>query len=191
MSLLLLIDGYNVIAPVAAPGRAGASGNSRWLEAERKRLLRRLIEHLPESVRTRTCVVFDARSPPPGAESQMNIGGIEIRFAVDEPEADDLIEKLIIEHSAPKQLAVVSSDHRLKEAARRRGAVSLDSDHWLDELLEGRVTLATGIEILEESQENREGQGGCDSLEKKPTTPMTDTEVEHWLREFGFDPREI
>ncbi len=184
MSLLLLVDGYNVIGPVAAPGRAGfaraTTHQSRWLEAERNRLISRLCDHLPEFVRNRTCVVFDARCPPSNAVSRYEVSGIDIRFAVDEPEADDLIERLIGEHSAPKQLAVVSSDHRLQDAAKRRGATPFDADPWLDDLLEDHPRLA--IEIPDGA-----GQGGSHSRSGKPKGKVSSDEVEHWMREFGFE----
>ncbi|TWU11041.1 NYN domain-containing protein [Allorhodopirellula heiligendammensis] len=138
MSVVLLIDGYNVIAPVAPPGR-GAS--RRWLDVERQRLLDRLVEHLDENVRLRTCVVFDAKDAPTHLASQYLYQGIDVRFAVDYPEADDLLEEIIAQHAAPKTLSVVSSDHRIATSARRRRAGCFDSDTWLDLLLDGRPPL--------------------------------------------------
>lgn len=138
MSPVLLIDGYNVIAPVAAPGRGITTD---WLAAERHRLLQRLIDHLAPTVRERTCVVFDAKNAPRDQPDRYNHHGIDVRFAVDFPEADDLLEKIISEHPSPKILTVVSSDHRIQTAGRRRRTGVYDSDEWLDRLLEGRVLL--------------------------------------------------
>lgn len=138
MSIVLLIDGYNVIGPVAPPGR-GAS--LRWLDTERQRLLNRLVEHLDENVRLRTCVVFDAKDAPTHRSSHYQHHGIDVRFAVEYPEADDLIEELISQHPAPKALSVVSSDHRIAVAARRRRSGCFDSAIWLDHLLDGRTLL--------------------------------------------------
>ena len=103
--------------------------------------------------------------------------GIEIRFAVGYPEADDLLEELIASQSAPKRLAVISSDHRVQAAARRRGAVAFDSDDWLDGLLDGRVRLAV-------DPSHRAGQGSAEK-DEKPDIPGVD--AEDWMREFGLD----
>ena len=186
MSLILIIDGYNVVAPVAAPGRLSATGQSsdrRWLENERKRLLQRLRDNLQSTVLSRVCVVFDARHRPPGAVDRYDYHGIDVRFAIEYPEADDLIEDLIAKHSSPKQLAVVSSDHRLQEAARRRGATPLDSQPWMDKLLDGKAWLPVSVERAK-SPANLESQSG------KPTEKVTDDEVKQWMEEFGFDENE-
>lgn len=138
MSIVLLIDGYNVIGPVAAPGR-GASLD--WLAIERQRLLQRLVEHLDEPVRMRTCVVFDAKDAPKQFQSRYQHRGIDVWFAVDYPEADDLLEEIIAQHPAPKTLSVVSSDRRIAVAARRRRAGCFGSAEWLDHLLDGTTQL--------------------------------------------------
>lgn len=148
MSILLLIDGYNLIAPVAAPSRSRGHraawmqpGAPSWLSDERRKLLDQLAEHLDESVRKRTCVVFDAKNAPVGQPSSWTHGGIEVRFAVDHPEADDLLEEMIRQHHHPKQLTVVSSDHRIQTAAKRKRASFVDSDVWYDAFEDGTVLL--------------------------------------------------
>ncbi|MCM2373880.1 NYN domain-containing protein [Aporhodopirellula aestuarii] len=139
MSVVLLIDGYNIIAPVAAPAR-GATAD--WLAKERQLLLDRLVEHLDETVRSRTCVIFDAKDAPPHLPDRYDHQGIDVRFAVEYSEADDLLEEIIALHPTPKLLTVVSSDHRVQTAARRKRATAFDSDTWLDQLLDGHVLLA-------------------------------------------------
>lgn len=179
-SLLLLIDGYNVVSPIAPPSR---NPDPRWLQRERTLLIDRLVKHLDSETRSRTCVVFDAANPPPDRPSRFVVEGIDVRFAVDYPEADDLLEELIAAHSAPKTLAVVSSDHRVQTAATRRGSKAVDSQIWLDDLLDGRVSLAV-------KRKSRTGQGsgepaaGIDS-EKPPESDKPD--VDSWMREFGFE----
>ena len=178
MSLLLLIDGYNVVSPVAPP-----SGNPdpRWLQRERMQLLTRLSENLDEATRQRTCVVFDAANPPRDRPDQFDFHGIDVRFAVDYPEADDLLEEMIAAHHAPKTLAVVSSDHRVQTAAKRRGAAHYDSQPWLDDLLDGCVGL--GLVIRRPGHGEEGGQGSGDS--GKPDH-IDDDDVDSWMKEFGF-----
>ena len=136
----LLIDGYNIVAPIAGPRiRRGAAIDPNWLHRERMLLIRRLVKHLPSDTREQTCVVFDASNPPSDRPSQYTYEGIDIRFAVEYPEADDLIEEIIASHPAPKNLMVVSSDHRIRNAAKRRHCETFDSQKWLDDLLDEKT----------------------------------------------------
>ena len=124
--------------------------------------------------------MFDATSPPVDRPSQFSFESIDVRFAVDYREADDLLEELIAAHSAPKQLAVVSSDHRVQAAANRRGATSYDAQPWLDDLLEGRLrlsALATGT-----------GTAGGLTEDPKPDTDISQEDLRDWMEAFGFDP---
>ena len=177
---VLLIDGYNVIAPVAPPG---SLADSIWLHRERERLLQRLREHLPEKVRQLTFVIFDAANPPLYSENQYTAFGVNIRFAVGYPEADDLIEELIAACATPKRLAVVSSDHRLQVSAKRRSATVFDSEAWLEQLVSGRVGLAPGVfeRLAGTYQDNFEQGKDTDSLLPSPN------EVDAWLKEFDLE----
>ncbi|MGI9474455.1 MAG: NYN domain-containing protein [Rubripirellula sp.] len=193
LSLLLLIDGYNVVAPVAPPNAMLRSSNApgfdrsrsdpMWLQRERMSLIRRLVDHLPDDVRKRTCVVFDAANPPRDRPHQFEMEGIKVRFAVGYPEADDLLEELIASHSAPKSLSVVSSDRRVQAASRRRGCAPFESQEWLDDLLDGRVQLAAK---RSGATKNRAGEGDDDSHAAKPERDLDVDQVDRWLREFGF-----
>ncbi|TWT98310.1 NYN domain-containing protein [Stieleria varia] len=203
MPWVLLIDGYNVIAPVARPGRqsrwvSASEPDPLWLHRERMLLIQRLADALPKSVHAKTCVVFDARNPPPDRSDSFTERGISIRFAVDHPEADDLLEEIIRAHHSPKRLMVVSSDHRVQSAAKRRGAQTCDSQQWLDDLLDGKVRLA--IKIPRSKQERAgdlttmttsSGQpnetGGAGQGGSKPSGGISADEVSQWLDEFGFD----
>ena len=59
---------------------------------------------------------------------------IRVEFAIDYEDADSMIEALIQQNATPQMLLVVSSDHRIQTAARRRKAHFIDSDVWIDQL---------------------------------------------------------
>ena len=142
-------------------------------------MIERLITGLDAELRGRTCVVFDAADPPRDRPSEMTVEGLQVRFAVDYPEADDLLEEIIAENTAPKNLAVVSSDNRVRQAATRRGCTVYESQAWLDDLLDGLVRLAAG-------RRRRPGQGRGVELPGEPGEPIDEQEVDRWMREFGF-----
>ncbi len=199
LRLLLLIDGYNVIAPSAPPGRGPKAGRAskaghgsklgrgpsdRWLERERRKLIDRVADRIDDELASFTTIVFDAAHPPPGAAALTISRGMTIRFAVGYTEADDLIEELIADHHSPKRLTVVSSDRRIQRAARRRGALAVDSSVWLDELLEGKPRLAirwptAGTTGAPEPSPPQATQSG-----------LSPDEVEQWMSHFGIDRSE-
>ncbi len=194
MAALLLIDGYNIAQPIAPARRP----DPRWLQRTRESLLRDLTEHLPPEVRQRTCVVFDAADPPRDRPSEYSHEGIEVRFAVEQVTADELLEELIRAHHTPKRLMVVSSDHRVQISARRRSARHFDSQPWMDDLTDGKIHLAVPIESLggDTDAVGGAGQGGgSPSGGDSPAAPRRSgkpriedpEEVEQWMREFGFD----
>ena len=127
----LLVDGYNLIyaANIVGPGIG-----PRGLERARQALLNTLAAALPEAERARTVIVFDAAAAPPGLPRQLTHQGMLVRFAAGYESADELLEELIVADSAPKRLTVVSSDHRVQRAARKRRAKAIDSDVWFAEV---------------------------------------------------------
>lgn len=131
----LLIDGYNLLYATGMLGKRPGPGG---LEKARLALLNQLAASLDAGDLSRTTVVFDAKQAPRGAPQAMTHKGIHVRFAAAHAEADELIEELIRADSAPKRLTVVSSDHRLQTAARRRRATAIGSEEWWDKLLQAR-----------------------------------------------------
>jgi uncharacterized protein len=162
----LLIDGYNLIYAAGIMGRGTGPGG---LQRSRLALLNFLAESLDPQELPRTTVVFDANDAPWGLARQVVHRGITVRFAAQHQEADDLIEELIRAASAPRRLVVVSSDHRLQRAARRRRAKAIDSDVWYAELLRTR-------------QDRQEADADAPA---RPTVPLLDEDVNYWLRQFG------
>ena len=162
----LLIDGYNLLNAVGIVGRG--SGPST-LERSRLALLNFLAESLDPAEVARTTVVFDAAGAPPGLPRVVEHRGLCVRFAAGYEDADALIEALIRAESAPRRLTVVSSDHRLHRAARRRRATAVDSDVWYAEVVRRR---------LDRGQSTATGPA-------KPHVPLSEAEVAGWLERFG------
>jgi predicted RNA-binding protein with PIN domain len=134
-------------------------------------LLAKLRDLLDPAQLPRTTVVFDASEAPWGVARQQQHRGITVMFASRDEDADTVIERLIAADSAPKRLTVVSSDHRLQRAAKRRKATAQDSDVWFAQLLRDRAA--------------RSKPSSTADL-PKPEGPLTTGEVSQWLREFGY-----
>lgn len=160
----LIIDGYNLLHASGILGGSGPGG----LERARRGLLGFLANSLSEKQRAKTVIVFDAHDPPWGLSRRAEYEGITIYFASRHADADSLIEELIAQESAPKRLTVVSSDHRLHRAAKRRKATAVDSDRWIAEVRRARQSA---------------GDAGPQETQK-PDGPFSPGEVEFWLREF-------
>jgi predicted RNA-binding protein with PIN domain len=164
-----LIDGYNLLF---ATGILGPLRGKRGGESSREALLDFLVDHLPAKEVPRTMIVFDAAEAPPGLPKQYSHRGLAVRFAPRNMSADALLEELIERSPDPRRLTVVSSDHRVQRAARRRGAKHVDSEQWHAELR--RMADQTQAEVEE----------------RKPDHPLSPAEVAAWLRVFGVSPRQ-
>lgn len=178
----LLIDGYNLLHATGIFGRGPAPGS---LQRSRQALLNFLAASLPAEEVARTVVVFDAAEAPPGLPRMVQHGGLTVRYAERDREADDLIEELIKADSAPRKLTVVSSDHRLQRAARRRRATAVDSDVWYAEVRAARQQRVPPGRVppkrvpQSRPSQSRDREGAPDSA------PLSEAEVEQWMREFG------
>ncbi len=170
----LLIDGYNLMH---AAGLARPTYGPGDLERCRQRLLVLLAGSLGEQQRRRTTVVFDAKDAVGERIREFAVRDMRVLFTDPGHEADELIESLLAVHSSPKRLLVVSSDHRLHKAARRRRAKVQDSDQFLDDL-------EWQIERALERAHDRDDRG-------KPEGPLSPAEVEQWLKVFGDVRQEL
>lgn len=129
--MALLIDGYNLLHVTdifAGPGE------STELHRSRMALLDFLSKSIGQRERKQTTIVFDAAGAPPGLPHTLSHAGMTIHFARRQSDADELIEDLLEQCVAPRGMTVVSSDHRVQRAARRRGASFVDSDRWYADL---------------------------------------------------------
>ena len=167
--MAILIDGYNLLYASGILGRGRGPG---FLERSRQALLNFISESLEEKEIARCTVVFDASdSAPKGLPRTLSHRGIVVKYASGLPSADELIEQLIQADTSPRKLVVVSSDHRLQRAAKRRKATPVDSDVWFHDTLRRRIA--------------RQQSLAEPSNLMKPPAPSTESEVRFWMRTFG------
>ena len=167
----LILDGYNVMH---AAGLGHFRSRQGALEKARASLLRLIADSLTDRERTRTHVVFDAMNAPTGLARTYQIHTLKVEFAAPGHDADTVIEDLIRDHNSPRQVRIVSSDHRIQKAARRRRCRFVDSEVWLHELHKRR--------------ERRQSKSGG------PLTPeeavkfggkLSPNELSQWVAEFS------
>lgn len=162
----LLIDGYNLLNATGITGRGSGPGG---FERSRLAFLNFLAASIEPQELPHTTVVFDARHAPPGLPRTFEHHDMTVRFAPRDESADDLIAELIQAESAPRRLVVVSSDHAIQRAARRRRAKAVDSDTWYAELIRAR---------------RRRTESAADAP-AQPAVPLLAEDVNYWLRQFG------
>jgi predicted RNA-binding protein with PIN domain len=164
----LLIDGYNLMHCVNLPPgkpKLGPDG----LRKLRDEFLRRLATALGPVEASLTTIVFDASDPLATQARQKASHGLTVLYATD---ADERIEQLIDAHKAPKSLTVVSSDLRLRAAAKRKKATPVGSEaFWVS--LEDRAAQA------------RRAKRSKRKAGPVPLPPqLSDAEVAAWEAEF-------
>jgi predicted RNA-binding protein with PIN domain len=161
---VLIIDAYNVLHTrgVLPPDLAGPGVPELVRLIGQSRYARRSVS-----------VVCDGTG---AGSSGVRMGDVRIVFAGRHQEADDVIEAMIRRFTHGRSLVVVSSDRRLRRAARRHGAVSLASAAFLAELAEdwGRGPSAK--------------RGGVSPVALRVGPPLDPYSVEAWMREFGVEP---
>jgi uncharacterized protein len=161
-----LIDGYNVMF---AAGLMGRKFSPEAFRKVRHRFLNDLMATLGPVEAHLTTVVFDANDAPDHVPASVRHKGITVLYAVDHDSADEQIEGLIAQHSSPKTLTVVSSDHRIQRAAIRRKAKVLSADEFL-----------TRMDSLKERKRPSPVPPEEPSRQEVPTVQ----EAAFWLEEF-------
>jgi len=168
-----IIDGYNLMHSVGyARERYGQGG----LERSRNRLLRFLINRLDLEERRRTTIVFDARTIPFEGVRQQKLEEMTILFNQAGSDADTLIEELTQEHSAPKQLEVISGDRRLQKAIKRRKGIAVESEDFA-RMLRERESIVPGS--------SQDVDSPSDSREKPESAEPSRSDTEYWMDVFG------
>ena len=149
--MLTLIDGYNLLFSLGMIPSPVKEGD---LQRGRQSLLQMLSDALGEKGKFCT-VVFDATRAPSHAPGDTFFHGIDVRFTKRREEADDMIAFMIKQCTVPKHLTVISSDHRLVEAATRKRATSVKADDfldWLERQKPGYVPTPTAPQVSAEER---------------------------------------
>jgi predicted RNA-binding protein with PIN domain len=157
---VLIIDGYNLLR--AVQNLTEQSFNITDIQ------LCQIVGEYLYRIKKKGSVVFDGVGPRDKSGFN-NLFNLQVVFSGTSHEADDVIEKLILENTAPKSLSVISSDRRIKTAANKRKADAVDCvDFW--------------TEVIKQLERKK----------KRPAEPqakfvgISEAETEYWLREFGF-----
>ena len=116
-------------------------------------------------------IVFDGIGPRDKDHFQ-TISNVEVLFAGPNIDADTVIENKIKANTAPKRLKVISSDRRLRSAARARKALSVKSDVFWNQV----------VSCLRNKAKTRPQE----PLAKRHG--LTESETDWWLEYFGFEP---
>ncbi|MHC4658344.1 MAG: NYN domain-containing protein [Planctomycetota bacterium] len=113
-------------------------------------------------------IIFDGTGPPDKSQFD-NIGNLEVLFAGLSTDADGVIEDKIKASTAPRRLTIVSSDRRLRDAARARKATAVKSEvFWTNLHKELRRP-----KTVKEPPAKRRG--------------LSESETEQWLKFFGLE----
>jgi len=156
----VLIDGYNLL-------RAVQNLSEQSFNITDVQLCLVLSEYLYR-IKKKGCIVFDGTGPRDKTAFK-NIRNLEVVFSGSSREADDIIEEQVLENTAPKRLIVVSSDRRIKTAAKKRKAIAADCvDFWMEV-----------IKTLEKKRKRKPEP-------QAKFIGISELETELWLKEFGL-----
>ena len=113
-------------------------------------------------------IIFDGAGPR-DTNPYDNIENLEVSFAGIGHDADSVIEEKISVSTSPKRLIIISSDRRLRKAARTRKAASIKSeDFW--------INVTKQLSKKSPAKEPKEKRSG-----------LSESETEKWLDIFGFN----
>ena len=125
--MALLIDGYNLLHASGILGRGIGPGRSGALAQRTVEFSGRIARRARAGNDDRRVRRPRGAAWPAAQRAASRSDGPLRRTGGD---ADEVIEQMILADSSPRRLTVVSSDHRLHRAARRRNAKPIDSDRW-------------------------------------------------------------
>ena len=158
----VLIDGYNLYHYAKALYQE--DGVALALPA-----FCRVVAEWTNQSKEKVLMVFDGNVPPPLRQNARSYGPVALEFTGQRCDADTAIELYIARSSAPKLLQVVSTDRRVRTAAKKRGCKVVTSDQfWLK--------MARKLTRKKAKPEPRENTSGLLSHER-----------DYWLKVFGLE----
>ena len=120
--------------------------------------------------------------------------GTQVIYAGGGKDADSLIEHIIEQDTATRDMSVVSNDRRIQRAAKRRKAKVVASEAFLRSLVRNdQVDESTHTKPTKIGEHDEWMDIFADESDPKPTTKPNGkpaSETERWMREFGFDGNE-
>ncbi|MCX5636207.1 MAG: NYN domain-containing protein [Planctomycetota bacterium] len=175
---MIIIDGCNLLWSIQGTGRRIPDTNVRGRvslsdadeesepisEVQLCRIIGGYLKLIGESGE----IIFDGAGPRDKSAFD-NITNAEVFFAGPGRDADTVIEGKIKANTAPRRLVIVSSDRRLRRAARVRGAAAVKSQDFWERLQKE----------LSRKKTTKEPAGKRHRL--------TESETKQWLEFLGFD----
>jgi len=156
----VIVDGHNLLWSIQKTGEEGESVSD-------VQMCRVLGDYL-RLIGDKGEIIFDGIGPPDKSGFD-NIYNLEVEFSGLASDCDSVMEHKISINSAPKRLTVVSSDRRLRDAARARRAISVKSeDFW--------VEVQNQLSRRREKREPPQKRHG-----------ISDSETDQWMDFFGFE----
>lgn len=157
----VLIDGNNLLHAAGATDLA--------IRSSRVGLCHALGEWAKKQ-NERVRIVFDGPPPRDAILEQMAHGGVSVSFSGAGVAADEVLVEMIRTDSAPRRLTVVSSDHEVQRAARRRRCRIEESEAF---------ARSVAIDL-------RRRTSAGDTTSEKPAG-LTADELKLWLKAFAVD----
>ncbi|MBN2588821.1 MAG: NYN domain-containing protein [Sedimentisphaerales bacterium] len=157
---MYIIDGHNLLHAVIKIDDVSGTINDVKLC--------RIIDYYLQLTGQKGELVFDGTGPR-DKEAFGDFGNLEVFFAGTRSDADSVIEDKIKADSAPKRLIIVSSDRRIRKAARAKKAQAVKSEEFWNNL----TKQLNKKRHVPEPSAKRQG--------------LSDSETKKWLEIFGIE----
>jgi predicted RNA-binding protein with PIN domain len=157
---LIIIDGYNLLHSIQKTTEEHGSIS----DVQLCWIVGRYLKQIGEKGE----IVFDGTGPPDKSRFD-NISNLEVFFSGLASDADTVIEDKIKASTAPKRLRVVSSDRRLRDAARATKAIAVKSEVFWGNL---------------QKQLSRKRTTNEPAAKRRR---LSESETEQWLKFFGLE----